>query len=116
MLCSRKFVVAKKFMGEGWGGLSRFSVENFCLTLPKNFVGERLIVSPSFRYRKFIGIRWGGITILRRKRFCLTEPKNFVGEPFSTSPFLGIDNFYASEGCATILCQNFVVSQCQTFS
>ena len=87
MLCSRKFLVAKKFMGEGWAGLSRFSVENFCLTLPKNFVGEPVYVSPSFRYRKIIGIREGGgsVSILRRKRFCLTVPKNFVGEPFFVS-------------------------------
>ena len=41
------------------------------------------------------------------KCFCLAEPKNFVGEPFRVSLFLGIDNFYASEGCVTIFCRNF---------
>ena len=57
-----------------------------------------------------------GFNDFRSKFFRLTEPKNFVGEPFRVSLFLGIDKFYASEGCVTILCQNFVVSQCQNFS
>ena len=53
------------------------------------------------------------------KCFCLAEPKNFVGEPFRVSLFLGIDNFYASEGCVRGLCHDFVsktilvVSQCR---
>ena len=50
------------------------------------------------------------------KNFCPTLPGNFVGEPISVSLFLGIDKFYTSEGCVTILCQKFVVSQCQNFS
>ena len=29
MLCFRKFPVAKKFMDKRWGGVSRFSVEDF---------------------------------------------------------------------------------------
>ena len=62
MLSSRKFLIAKKFMGEGWGGFSRFSVENCCLTLPKKIVGEPVIVSQSFRYPKNLGIRGGGVS------------------------------------------------------
>ena len=57
MMCSRKNPVAKKLKEKG-GGVSRFSVELFCLTVPKVFVGE----------------------------------------PFSVPLFLGIDNFYASQG------------------
>ena len=44
MLCFRKFPVAKKFMDKGGGG-AQFSVENFCLTVPKFFVGESFSVS-----------------------------------------------------------------------
>ena len=36
------------------------------------------------------------------KIFCLTVPKNFVEEPFSVSLISGVENFYASEGYATI--------------
>ena len=39
MLCFRKFLVAKKFMDEK-RGVSKNSVEIFCVTVPKLFVGE----------------------------------------------------------------------------
>ena len=42
VLCFRKFLVAKIFMDKK-GGVSQFSVENFCLTVPKQFVGEPLV-------------------------------------------------------------------------
>ena len=38
MLCFTNFPVAKKIMDKR--GVSRFSVGNFCLTLPKIVVGE----------------------------------------------------------------------------
>ena len=40
MLCFRKFLVAKKFMDEREGEISRFPSKIFCLTVPKNFVGQ----------------------------------------------------------------------------
>ena len=40
MLCFGKFPVANKFMDKKGGGVSKFSVENFCLAVPKNFAGE----------------------------------------------------------------------------
>ena len=49
------------------------------------------------------------------KVYCLTVPKNFVGEPFSVPLVLGIDKFYASEGCVTIFCRKLLVSRCQKF-
>ena len=46
MLCFRKFLVSKKFMEKrGKGGVSPFSVNFFCLTVPKNFVGQPFRVS-----------------------------------------------------------------------
>ena len=41
----QKFFVAKKFMDKREGEVSRFSFENFCLTVPKNFLGEPFRVS-----------------------------------------------------------------------
>ena len=40
-------------------GVSRFSVENICHTVPKNFVGEQFGVSEKFVYRKFLRLREG---------------------------------------------------------
>ena len=47
-LCSRKFLVAKKFMGEGWGECQDDPPKTFCLTVPKFFVGEPFFVSQKF--------------------------------------------------------------------
>ena len=45
-------------------GYHDFPLENFCLTVPKNFVKEPFCVSEKFWYRKLLGIREGaGITI-----------------------------------------------------
>ena len=40
-------------------GVSRFSVENFCHTVPENFVGEQFGGSENFVYRKFLCLRKG---------------------------------------------------------
>ena len=41
-------------------GISRFSVETFCFTVPKNFVGAPLCVPKNFWYQKFLFIRASG--------------------------------------------------------
>ena len=52
-----EFLVAKKFMEKkGEGGVSIFSVKNFCLKLSKSFVGE-LLVCLFFGYRKKLCFR-----------------------------------------------------------
>ena len=45
MLCFRKFTVAKKFMDWRGGKYQDFPSKFFCLTVPKNFVGEPFSVS-----------------------------------------------------------------------
>ena len=45
MLCLGKIPVANKFMDKKGGGVSRFRSKIFCLTVPKNFVGEPFRVS-----------------------------------------------------------------------
>ena len=52
--------IEKFYRKEGGGAVSGFSVENFCLTEPKFFLGEPFFVSQNFRYRKILGIRGGG--------------------------------------------------------
>ena len=70
--------------------MSRFSVENFCLTVPKYFVEEPFDAV----FQKFSGSEkvygWVGggggrgreDHDFQSKIFCLTVPKNFVGESF----------------------------------
>ena len=56
MLCFRKFPVAKKFMyRRGGGGVEYqdFPSQVFCVTLPKNFVGEPFSVSLNSGIEKF---------------------------------------------------------------
>ena len=65
-------------------GVSRLFVQNFCLTLPKNFVGEQFSVSENFDYRE-IFFHEKGIPRFCVETFSLTVPKNFVGDPFCVS-------------------------------
>ena len=43
MLCFRKFLVAKKFMDKREGEYQDFPSKIFCLTVPKNAVGNPLV-------------------------------------------------------------------------
>ena len=71
MLCFRKFPVAKKFMDKRGGeGVSRFSVEFFCLVVPKNAVGGPFCLSITSGIEKVWMRGWGGgggVKIFRRK-------------------------------------------------
>ena len=85
-----KFGVSKFFM-HLW--VSQFSVENFCLTVPKIFVGGIVYCFISFGFRKSLDRR-GSITIFRRS-FCLTVPKYFIRENFGVSKNSFIVNLHA---------------------
>ena len=86
----------------GGGGVSRFAVEFFCLTVAKNFVGQPFSVSLISGIEEVRISGWGGIKIFRRIFFYLTVVENFFGQPFSVSLISGIEKFYASEGFVTI--------------
>ena len=45
LLRLRKVAVAKKVKGEEGGGISKLSVDFFCLTVPKKLVGESFTIS-----------------------------------------------------------------------
>ena len=73
-LCFRKFLVPKNVKDKRGGGYHDFLSRLFCLTVPKNFVGEPFCVSKNFWCRKKLWIRrWeeeeGSITIFCRKIF-----------------------------------------------
>ena len=76
------------------GGGERLFVQNFCLTVPKNFVGEQFSVSENFDYRKSF-LHEKAISRFCVENFCLTVPKNFVGDPFCVSKNSCIENFHA---------------------
>ena len=65
-------------------GYHDFSLKMFCLTIPKNFVGEHFGSSENFGYRKILCFREGGITF-SIKSFFHTVSKNFIGEHFGIS-------------------------------
>ena len=67
-----------------WRGLGSFKIFRrifFCLTAPKNFVGESFGVSEIFWHRKISCLR-GLCYDFLSKIICLTLPKHFVEEPF----------------------------------
>ena len=68
MPCFRKPLVAKKIMDKREGEVSRFPSKNFCLTVPKKFVGEPFRVSLN-RVSKIFFPSEGYLTTFRRKFF-----------------------------------------------
>ena len=78
--------IEKFYVKEGGGGreyhdfLSKF----FCLTVPKNFVGEHFSVSIISCIERFYASEIY-VRDFVSKLFCLTVPKHFVEEPFCVS-------------------------------
>ena len=84
MLRFRKFPVAKSLWIRGGGKYPDFPSKVFCLTVPKNFVGEPFSVSLISGVEKICASE-GYVTIFLRIIFCLTVPKNSVAESFNLS-------------------------------
>ena len=84
MQCFRKFPVAKKFMDKrgGGGGVSRFSVEFFCLSAEKFRRGTFVLLQKFPLAKKFMDKRGRGVSRYSVEFFCLTVAKNFAAEPF----------------------------------
>ena len=98
------------------GEVSRFPSEIFCLTVPKNAVGEPFSLSLISGIEKN-WMRGGGVCQdIPSNISCLTVPKKAVGEPFSLSSISGIEKTYASEGYVTIFHRKFFVSQYRNIS
>ena len=75
MLCFRKFLVAKMFIDKREGEVSRFSFGKFCLTAPKNFVGQPFRV-PLISSFKNLNAQDDYVTIFCRKIF-VSHYRNF---------------------------------------
>ena len=108
-LCFWKFLVSKKDRDKGGGEISRFSVKTFCLTVPKNFVGEPHQCVINFGFRKILGFR----------ELCHDFVSNILShsaEKFRRETFLicASENFWSRKkigirgGDITIFCQNFL--------
>ena len=62
---------------------SKFSVENFCFTMPKISVGESFTVALNCGSEKvWIG---GGVSSFSVENFCPTVPKSLAEEPLCVS-------------------------------
>ena len=66
-------------------GISRFSVEFFCLTVPIKFIGEPFCVSKKIWYPKFSCIGVGHHGFVEKYLSHRTDTKNFVRKPFYVS-------------------------------
>ena len=88
----QQFRVSKKFMLQRV--MSGFSVGFFCLTVPKNLIGEPLcaVFQKIYGSEKAYGQEGGEFQDFPSKIFCLTVPKISVGESFSVSLVSGIEN------------------------
>ena len=82
MQCFREFPVAKKFMDKRGRGVSRFSVEFFCLSAEKFRRGTFVLLQKFPLAKKFIDKRGRGVSRFSVEFFCLTVAKNFAAEPF----------------------------------
>ena len=99
------------------GGVSRFSVENICLTVPRNFAGKPFSVSLLSGAEK-VWIREGwGVSRFSFENFRLTVPRNFAGKPFSVSLLSGAENFWIREGVGSIkiFCRNVLSQSAEDF-
>ena len=90
----------KFFASEGYVTIFEFLLKFFCLTVPKNSVGEPFcaVFHKNFGSEKFmhrIGVEYLDSPSIN---FCLTVPRNFVGEPFRVSLVSGTGKVYEKEG------------------
>ena len=82
------------------GGYHDYLSEIFCLTVPKNFVGEPFCVSQNFWYRKILWIRAGEGRREGVSRFCF---KNFLSHS-AEKLRRGIFQCFSNFGYSKILC------------
>ena len=110
LLCSRKFLVAKKFFDKRGGEYQDFASNFFCLTVTKNAVGEPFSLSFFSGIEKVWMRGWGGSECPKfwSKDSCLAVPEIFVRQTFRLSLLSGLEKFYASEGFVTIFCRKFL--------
>ena len=88
--------------------MSRYSVEIFCLTVPKISVGASFTVASISGIEK-VWIREGVYQDFLSKIFCLTVPKISVGESFTVALIPGTEKVWIGGGSTKILRRKFFV-------
>ena len=73
----RKFLVVEKFLWLRGGSYHDFPPKSFCLTAPKNFIGEQFFVSKKFLFQNFLCI-WAREQHGSVEFFCLIGSKRTV--------------------------------------
>ena len=91
-------------------GVSRLFVQNFCLTVPKNFVRGPFCFTNILVWKK-LWTRGGRSITIFCQNFFVSVPRNFVEKPFSVPLISDIEKFFASEGYSTIFRREFFVTQ-----
>ena len=89
-----KILVSKKFMDKRGGGYHDFLSKFFCLTVPKNFVGEPSSVSLISGIERFHASE-SYVTILCRKFFVSQCPNISSRNPSVFQKISGIEKLYA---------------------
>ena len=84
-------------MDKRGGGYQDFPSKIFCLTVPKNFVGESFTVASISGIEK-VWIREGGVSRFSVKIFCLTVLKISVGESFIAALISGTEKVWGRGG------------------
>ena len=100
----------EKYFMDKRGGITIFR-RNFCLTVPKYFIGEHFRISENFFYRKFSCIR-GGILVL--SKFFVSQDRNgklCKGTLLFSGSFQVSKKIMDKRGHITIFYIKFVVSQ-----
>ena len=104
------------------GKYQHFPSKIFCLTVPKNAVGEPFSLSLISGVEKVWMGGWGGgeCQDFPSKMSCLTVPKKIVGKPFCAvfQKLSGSQKFMDKRGRGSIkiFLRKFFVSQCRKFS
>ena len=93
-------------MDKRWG-VSRFSVENFCLSVLKNSCGGPFNDSENFEHRKILYIRRGCHYFQLFNFFCLSVPKKFMGNPSMFQKNSGIEKTFCLGRYHGFLSKNF---------
>ena len=90
--------------------------KNFCLTVPKNAVGDSFSLSLKSSLEKHWMTGWGGeCQHFPSKVSCLEMPKNFERQIFSVSIILGVERVYASAGHVSIFCRKILSQSAKKF-
>ena len=94
-----------------------FSIESFCLTVPKVSVGESFTVALISGSEKLYGQQVGGeYQDFLPKIFCLTVSKIFVEEFFTVAVISGTGNVGIGRGEYQDFPSKYFVSQCRKIS